>query len=48
MYIMKKIGMAAIAIGLLVTGCTSTEKESNWTDRAIANARAQIGLEIDT
>ena len=48
MHIMKKIGMAAIAIGMLVAGCTSTEKESDWTEQAIANARAQIGLEIDT
>ena len=46
MHIMKKIGMAAIAIGLLVTGCTPSEKESDWTEQAIANAHAQIGLEI--
>ena len=48
MHIMKKIGMAVVAIGMLVAGCTSTEKESDWTEQAIANARAQIGLEIDT
>ena len=48
MHIIKKIGMAVVAIGLLVAECTSTEKESDWTEQAIANARAQIGLEIDT
>ena len=48
MHIMKKMGMAVVAIGMLVTGCTSSEKESDWTEQAIANARAQIGLEIDT
>ena len=48
MHIMKKIGMAVVAIGMLVAGCTSSEKESDWTEQAIANARAQIGLEIDT
>ena len=48
MHIMKKIGMVAIAIGMLVAGCTSSEKGSDWTEQAIANARAQIGLEIDT
>ena len=48
MHIMKKIGMVAIAIGMLVAGCTSSEKESDWMEQAITNARAQIGLEIDT
>ena len=48
MHIMKKIGMAVVAIGMLVAGCTSSEKESDWTEQAIANARAQSGLEIDT
>lgn len=46
---MKTSILAACAALLAATACTTpTEKKTDWSTQAIENARAQIGLEIDT
>ena len=39
------LGCAAL---FTATSCTTTPAKKSWSEQVIENARAQIGLEIDT
>ncbi|MDE6348459.1 MAG: glucuronyl hydrolase, partial [Bacteroides sp.] len=38
-------GCAALLIG---SSCSTPEQKVSWPEKAVENARAQIGMEIDT
>lgn len=45
---LRKSILLGCAVLLAATSCSTPAKEKSWSEKAIENARAQIGLEIDT